>query len=329
MTPHMFLQVAPILSPPDTASQAIASLIQRAYPDDFQGPVDTAEPPLGPTITMALRTHLSGLAARTLFTQRRFDRAPLLEKEACEQRSLGLVQFVHKGDLPTTSKQVLKLYDQLSAPTEMYGWFDNLLITAAEGLNRVTTNTHSNGFFPNLSDDMISALASLRQHQHEARELNQPYVCLGTTDKGLGPALYLSSTHDLFSQRILSDQSTYTLLMDPSQGAEALTAERTRITMEVQQRVKAVLNRAHILPSKLLWLLCASIGTAPGLTVIPTFTLARFYLIWKIHKATGILVARPIQPVCGLLLNGIACWTHSQLNPFVQAHPHVLANAAH
>mmetsp|Transcript_36433 Transcript_36433/g.91694 ORF Transcript_36433/g.91694 Transcript_36433/m.91694 type:complete len:289 (-) Transcript_36433:870-1736(-) len=288
MTPHMFLQVAPILSPPDTASQAIASLIQRAYPDDFQGPVDTAEPPLGPTITMALRTHLSGLAARTLFTQRRFDRAPLLEKEACEQRSLGLVQFVHKGDLPTTSKQVLKLYDQLSAPTEMYGWFDNLLITAAEGLNRVTTNTHSNGFFPNLS-----------------------------------------STHDLFSQRILSDQSTYTLLMDPSQGAEALTAERTRITMEVQQRVKAVLNRAHILPSKLLWLLCASIGTAPGLTVIPTFTLARFYLIWKIHKATGILVARPIQPACGLLLNGIACWTHSQLNPFVQAHPHVLANAAH
>jgi hypothetical protein len=91
-------------------------------------------------------------------------------------------------------------------------------------------------------------------------------------------------------------------------------------------RVEKALTR-HKPPTKLAWLLRASLGTAPGLTKKPLFRLGSFYIIWKIHKE--ILASRPIQPACGTPLLGISDWVHKQLWPIVARHPFVLQNSAH
>lgn len=271
---------------------------------------------------LGLEKALACLASRVLFAWRRKNFAMRRQREDEEQRALGLLPWRFLGKNPAGRKETEDLYISLEAPDALVSWMRALFVNGEQALAHLRLNTSTtflNELYPpNISIEMQGALSRISKMRNEVGYL--------TTDKNLGASVYLRETYQKHLLKHLNDHHTYRKvpLMD---GVQDLAALRQRVINGRITRITRVLDKyKEYMPSKLSWLLRATLGTAPGLTKRPKFKLASFYTIFKIHKDS--LASRPIQPTFGTPTEGISKFVHDQLWHIVARHPFVLRNSA-
>lgn len=277
---------------------------------------------------LGLEKAMAALASRTLFAERRLRRREILIAEADAQRSLGLIPWSGKPPLPATRAQTRDLFNRLEASPALERWMHDLFDAGDDALSRAKRLTSADTIRarhpPNLTSAMRKVITLLREVPPGAEDTA---LCLAMADKGVGPCVYQNTVHTRHTMAHLLNPNTYQLLVSKEEGVDSLKAARSTIIKGRIRRVRAVLANHSALPPKLRWWFEASMGVAPNMAIRPTHALAKFYLIWKLHKKDAPLSARPIQPMYESVLKGVSDWVHTQLWKRVAAHPHILRNA--